>query len=515
MRALGSELAAAGFVAIRLDYPGTGDSSGSLNEIDVQREWVNSIGQAAAYLRSLGLTDVSAVGMRLGAIVAATANADGLALSSLVLWDPCESGRNFLREISALESLRRADYEAPDDGSVVTSEWVFSPNSVEQIRALDLRRVAGDVKADRLLVITRDDRPFPERLRQGFAGRSVEWETTSEQGPMLDVEPLLGVLATSAIDRIAKWLDAGGSPFTPCHVQATDGAALVRGRRADPIVRERFVHLGRRSLFGIVSEPLGPVRGPLIVFFNAANEEHIGTSRLWVEFSRAWSALGLRCLRFDVTGVGDSPAFAKVPNPLWFEKEWIEDVEDVLQEMQSDDPANTVLIGLCSGAYLAAEGAFMYGARAACLINPIIGVDLVHASVLCRRSRVMGALHTASLLRFLHLKGQWIGTGIWQVLRLGLPRRYSEDLIATVAANGSALLVLASVEELSPYQKYPGLRSIDRHRLTAPRGYRVDFIPGLDHGMHAAKGRALAIAAIDEFVRNLCDASSADDSLTE
>ena len=136
MRALGSELAAAGFVAIRLDYPGTGDSSGSLNEIDVQREWVNSIGQAAAYLRSLGLTDVSAVGMRLGAIVAATANADGLALSSLVLWDPCESGRNFLREISALESLRRADYEAPDDGSVVTSEWVFSPNSVEQIRAL-------------------------------------------------------------------------------------------------------------------------------------------------------------------------------------------------------------------------------------------------------------------------------------------------------------------------------------------------------------------------------------------
>ena len=66
MRSLGIELAKKGFVAVRLDYPGTGDSSGSLDEIDVQRAWVDAIGEAAAFLQSFGLTDVSAVGMRLG-----------------------------------------------------------------------------------------------------------------------------------------------------------------------------------------------------------------------------------------------------------------------------------------------------------------------------------------------------------------------------------------------------------------------------------------------------------------
>jgi len=45
--------------------------------------------------------------------------------TSLVLWDPCESGRSYLRELSALEGLRRESYEANPDGSVETSEFVF------------------------------------------------------------------------------------------------------------------------------------------------------------------------------------------------------------------------------------------------------------------------------------------------------------------------------------------------------------------------------------------------------
>lgn len=70
---------------MRLDYPGTGDSCGSLNEIDVQHARVDAIGEAAAYLQSFGLTDVSAVGMRLSTAILASANAKGLTLSSLVL----------------------------------------------------------------------------------------------------------------------------------------------------------------------------------------------------------------------------------------------------------------------------------------------------------------------------------------------------------------------------------------------------------------------------------------------
>jgi len=501
MRILGIELAKRGFVALRVDYPGTGDSSGSLDEIDLQYTWVEAMTQATAYLGSMGVKDVSGVGMRLGATVIALANTTGLSLSSLVLWDPCETGRNFLREVGALESLRRADFEAPSDGSVATSEWVFSPSSVEQIRGLDLLKSATEIHAQRLLVITREDRAFPERLRQRLEGRHVDWEVTSEQGAMLDVEPLHAVMATSTIGRIAAWLDSSAVPALPFRVDQEVAGAVVHGRRGEAPVKETFVHLGRRGLFGIVSQPTGEPRGPLVVFFNTANEEHIGTSRLWVELSRQWSADGIRCLRFDVSGVGDSPNFASPPSRLWYESEWLEDIDDVVREMRPEDASNVILIGLCSGAFLAAEGALAFDARAACLLNPPVGNDLLHAAATFRRSRVSWVRSMAEFLRMLHIKGPWLGTGFWLVLRAFLPRRYSQDLISTVAKRGTRLLVLASTDDISPHRTTPLLRNIDRHRIEAPRNYEVQFVPGLDHSMHVAKGREAVVAILDAFVR--------------
>lgn len=502
IRELGSELARKGFVTLRLDYPGTGDSSGTLDEIDVQHSWVNAIGEAAAYLGSFGLTDISAVGMRLGATILAAANASGLTLSSLVLWDPCESGRSFLREVGALESLRRSNFETPVDGFVVSSEWVFAPASVEQIRSLDLLKAAPSIGANRLLIITREDRAFPERIRRRLEDKPVEWEKTSEQGKMLDVIPLEAVLATTTIDRISTWLDEGSSRPEPFLLSTTEANSVVYGRRDRDKVKETFVRLGRRGLFGIVSEPLGESRGPLVVLLNTANEEHIGPSRLWVELSREWSSDGVRCVRFDLTGVGDSPDFSIAPERLWYEEEWLEDLVDVVRELQPQDSSNIILVGLCSGAYLAAEGALEFGARGACLLNPPVGNDLVHAAATFRKARFGWLRSIVKLLRVLHLKDRWLGTGCWQLMRTLLPRRYSEDLIAKVAKRGTALLVLSTVDDLSPYPHIPLMRSIDRRRVAAPRNYHVEFTPGLDHSMHVAKGRDLAVVALNAFVRD-------------
>ena len=79
----------------------------------------------------------------------------------------------------------------------MTSEWTFAPASVEQIRGFNLLHAASDIQADRLahqllVTIVR----FQKELRRALEGRSAEWEVTSEQGAMLDVEPLKAVLAT-------------------------------------------------------------------------------------------------------------------------------------------------------------------------------------------------------------------------------------------------------------------------------------------------------------------------------
>jgi pimeloyl-ACP methyl ester carboxylesterase len=385
----------------------------------------------------------------------------------------------------------------------VTSEWTFAPTSVEQIRGFDLLSVASDIRADRLLTITRDDRAFPERLRQALERRQVEWEVTSEQGAMLDVEPLKAVLATTAINRIATWIDEGAAQATSFNLDKTDDSTIVCGRRDNHMVQETFVRLGRHRLFGILTEPVGASHGPLVVFLNTANEEHVGTSRLWVDLSRAWSGEGMRCLRFDLTGVGDSPDLPRQLERPWYEEEWLEDLEDVLAEMQPEDPTNVVLIGLCSGAYLSLEGVLAFGARGACLINPPVGNDLLHAAATFRKSRFAWMRSMAKLLRVLHLRHPWAATGTWQVARMFFPRRYSVDLIASAVKKNTTLLVMSSTDELSPFPRIPVLRSIDRRRIEAPRNYQVEFVPGLDHSMHAAKGRALVASSIDRFVHDL------------
>ena len=74
--------------------------------------------------------------------------------------------------------------------------------------------------------------------------------------------------------------------------------------------------------------------------------------------------------------------------------------------------------------------------------------------------------------------------------------------MATAVERGTTLFVLASNDDLSPYPNIPILRSIDHRRVATPRNYVAEIIPGLDHSMHAAKGRDLAVASLNRFVRD-------------
>ena len=100
-RRLAEELAAAGIVALRFDYDGTGDSAGLQDDPDRVPAWLASIEAARQYLLDLGASTVAGVGMRLGATLAAARSAED-PFSSLVLWDPCLSGRTFLLVLFAV-----------------------------------------------------------------------------------------------------------------------------------------------------------------------------------------------------------------------------------------------------------------------------------------------------------------------------------------------------------------------------------------------------------------------------
>src|ERR1700722_1937295 len=106
LRTLALEMAARGYVVLRFDHYGCGDSSGSMDD-DFADAWIEGVADGVRLLRSLSPGSISAVGMRMGApiVVKATQQQD-LGLSSFVMWDPCETGRSYVRETDALGVLQ-------------------------------------------------------------------------------------------------------------------------------------------------------------------------------------------------------------------------------------------------------------------------------------------------------------------------------------------------------------------------------------------------------------------------
>src|SRR5262249_31077474 len=75
-RVLAERLAGEGFDVLRLDYPGTGNSTRALGESGVVGAWVESVGEAVAEARRLRpRAAVGLLGVRLGAVLAASAAA--------------------------------------------------------------------------------------------------------------------------------------------------------------------------------------------------------------------------------------------------------------------------------------------------------------------------------------------------------------------------------------------------------------------------------------------------------
>jgi alpha-beta hydrolase superfamily lysophospholipase len=129
---LADALADAGFAAIRFDYDGTGDSAGVLDDPGRVDAWLHSLRTAIELVKGLALGRVSVVGLRIGATLAAEVLGSGPAsIDDLVLWDPCASGRTFLREQSALWSFALGA-ERVNDGSIETPGMLYSPDTASR-----------------------------------------------------------------------------------------------------------------------------------------------------------------------------------------------------------------------------------------------------------------------------------------------------------------------------------------------------------------------------------------------
>jgi alpha-beta hydrolase superfamily lysophospholipase len=381
-RRLAEAFAGAGMTALRFDYDGTGDSAGRQDDPGRVAAWSASVRSAVELVKASGAARVVVVGMRVGATVAACELADGGGVDGIVLWDPCASGRSYLREQQAL-GLFSVGGGSSEDGSVEVPGIVFGAETVGELGSLSIAGTEGPI-APRVLVLVRPERAANKAMRTRLEMDHVEWGEAEGQADFVDVEPFEVREPLSTMDAVVSWVsEVIGTETSPFSVPARGGeAGDTEGRSAivdhdenGGAVVERIVSLGQAGLFGIVTEPSGPVGQTVtqtVILLNAGIIDHVGPSRLWVDFARRWAGGGVRVLRFDLSGLGDSPTRPGQVEDEMYPPEAFDDLAEVVAVMAPDGPGSVVLAGLCSGGYHSIEGGIALGLGGVCVINPIL-----------------------------------------------------------------------------------------------------------------------------------------------
>ena len=231
-RSLAERLERHGIAALRFDYDGTGDSAGVQRDPNRVAAWSASTQAAVELMRSAGPPVVAAVGMRVGATLAAY-DADACPSDAMVLWDPCRSGRTFLREQSALQAVGAGSGDSAD-GSVQTPGFRYDRDTVADLSGLDITTTSG-LMADQILVLVRPDRGRDKKLdsRLETAG-TVERGMALGQDERLNVNGKANAGLEETIDGIVRWLStvSAADPAPSTSPPSTD-ATLPRSSPAD------------------------------------------------------------------------------------------------------------------------------------------------------------------------------------------------------------------------------------------------------------------------------------------
>jgi alpha-beta hydrolase superfamily lysophospholipase len=374
------ELALSGFPTLRFDLPGSGDSAGGPSDPKRLDSWTQAVAGAARWLlQNSDASQIVAIGIGLGGMVAYLAAIDGAPIDELVLWHVPARGRTLVRELRAFSALEVAYIPDPkqttsapaplDDGALVANGYLLCAETVAELERLDLSESASSWPGPRrALLLGRDGLKPDKRLLEALE-RSHAAVTVADgpgYGAMM-IEPQDARPPTAVFELVGSWLLAGEAEDGP---GAASAPAEDARSAADPIVarkelvlvcagvelRETPVSIEGPGgpLFGVLSEPLGERTELCAVLMNAGPQRRTGPNRMWVEIARRWAARGVTTLRFDLAGIGDSDgdAAALVHVASLYAPTYVGQARAALDTLSARGlPERFIALGLCSGAY--------------------------------------------------------------------------------------------------------------------------------------------------------------------
>lgn len=213
MRQLAIKLTVAGFHCLRFDYFGTGDSAGDTTEGDL-KGWEADIESAIEELQeTTGGAEVSLVGLRLGATLAAFVAAKQRgAIETLVLWDPVVSGEEYLQGLHVASALmpRRQPAARPAEsgGGHEILGFPLPASLAREFQAIDLSALLPLLPA-RMLILVSHPLPSHNSLRPALAMRSagsLPIEHVVDMPAWIETRTSTGATPVKVLQRIALWL---------------------------------------------------------------------------------------------------------------------------------------------------------------------------------------------------------------------------------------------------------------------------------------------------------------------
>ena len=478
-----------GFSVVRFDYDGTGDSAGDAGDPDRVDAWLRSIDEALKLVREAGATWTAIWGMRSGALLASTAADRDGSVDALCLVDPIPSGRMFLSEQRAMAAMAIGVQSKREDGSVETPGVVYDAGTVDALKKL---RIGSDdhLPAKKILVLTRRGTTPDSGLAARLSSDAAKWDEATGQEDLVDAEAPHQLIPYEDIERVVSWFsDSDVSPADTVAIKVpmrAGAVAVADGPDGRPVI-ERPLSLGPTGLFGIVTEVPGRVTGPTVVFFNVATEPHTGPARMWVRFARRWAALGVRSVRVDLSGLGDSPTRPGEPDFVIRLPANFDDVTEAVRAVSPDDPSNVVLAGLCSSAYQALDSAMELRPRGVIALNPVLTFqppEVLAGGALSPKRRV--ALPRGNVIQQFHngllapLRQRFPNLG-WRIRTMIARGARPSIWLKELTSSGVDLMLICGEREARPIRQGTTPRSMSS--LVRTGNFTFEYIPGLQHGL--------------------------------
>jgi dienelactone hydrolase len=360
LRLLADEFAAAGYLAMRFDYPGTGDSC-DLADIDGEpgdywAAWQQSVAAAADWLRgSTGARRLVFCGLRFGALLATLAAEQRDDAAGLILLAPVLRGRSYMRQLSVEAQLQSGAAES-SSYTLDFQELRFSAETVAAISQADLRQVRL-MNGCEVGVFSQSDSSLLSDCAEAWkrGGAKVTCASFETLEPMLH-HNIQGEGQPSDFSAIVDWIRQA----VPVGKVSLPEIASRRAILSQPGWVEEPLRFGEGDrLFGMLCRPDTRAGDMAVIITNTGVDPHYGFARFGAEFARRLAVAGIVSLRLDFSGLGDSlgvPGKEEVVSSI-FESDRLLDIRAAADALESLGYHRLAMQGLCSGAYHALQGA--------------------------------------------------------------------------------------------------------------------------------------------------------------